>query len=1126
MTYPFDPELRERTTDRLYALLPELYRLRDFSDPNSEPKKSKQTAPGLEELYRFLHVVAAPLAEVRQGIEELHANLFVDTAADWALPYLAKLVELTLIFPDARANRRDLRSAVAFRRRKGTVNTLERLGNELSERIVATQEGFKLLLVSQDLDFLRPTHAIPSLVSPLIAEAATGPLDRHSHVVDIRPPTASSGRYHPRQITHWMHATALFPLRGGYPSSLPAAADPAFADRRFAFHPNGQMVPLRVRKEGPEDSLRTDLVRAEHFRASPARYFDQTGVSSARFSVRIAGLPAAVAGPEAIARLATTSPATEALARTRVAIRLLDFERKHRNDAVTLSVVAAPLVGLLPTLAGQQVRAQMAISESGAPVLPLPVGSNAVLAPPFVALLRVRRTAGAGTAFFAGGTFLLTSEDVEAERTSAVTDLAREGYLRGSLFVHVPPIRIHDGGGASGGRWLYLAADGSLFDAQTPAAANAGTAPDVPLQSATTLPAELVELGPHPAWPPLAPSHTQSPLVATPPAPWRSPAIVHGGNVLQRTGPNTVIVPLAPSPKALTFAIFHNGAFTPFMRVVWNGNDPTAATSFEVIGPAGVAATESLAAAAMGVFLDPQPGDPPVWGTLLDENDAEIVVRFESLVGGLILPPSEVVLTSATGNTTLVHLPELETAPVTVPWQQSLTRASEIVRIQEDGSTAWFGTYDLARRSYGQITPLREPSALVRRRLRQRTLCGWSNETGAPPFMPPTPSGCLDVDPEHGLFALAEADTLVAYPALVGPVNTPAVVTVDAQEGYSQHVGVRPAFRQPLLGQELAAPTRIVAGAGRYHDGARGALGRLPRHKTLNEAFTAIQAMGPHESEVIQIEDSATYEELLVWPSTVKRLVVQAAESERPIVRLIADVAAGAAPYDLLRLVGVGLSGNDVALPVCEVVELDFVSFLESEQVLSLPTVAEHVAHVAIRFSILGRLVAAGRDAITISDTVIDARGGAAIAASLATVSLERVTVVAAGLPAPPPGEQPWSVDVLVLSASETIFAQHVRALDRFHGCIRYSRVEPGSETPRRHRVVEEIPRFVSLDRADPAHVRLSERCPRSILVGAEDGSEMGAFQRTRLTQYSAAVRSRLVEFTPAGMRTGLVRMD
>ncbi|MBL8742249.1 MAG: hypothetical protein JNK04_14170, partial [Myxococcales bacterium] len=653
MTYPFDPELRERTTDRLYGLLPELYRLRDLGDSASEPKKAQQTTPGLEELYRFLHVVAAPLAEVRQSIEELHANLFVDTAADWALPYLAKLVDLTLVFPEARANRRDLRSAVAFRRRKGTVSTLERLGNELSERIVSTQEGFKLLLVSQDLDFLRPTHAMPSLVSPLIAEAATGPLDRHAHVVDIRPPTASSGRYHPRQITHWMHATALFPLREGYPASLPAAADPTFADRRFAFHPKGSMVPLRVRKDGPEDPLRTDLVRAEHFRRDPARYFDQTGVSSARFSVRISGLPAAVARAEAIARLASTAPASPALASSRVAIRLLEFERTGRSDAVTVSIVAAPVVGLLPTLAGSLVRGQMSIAENGAPVLPMPVGSNAALAAPFVALLRIRRTAGAGTAYFAGGTFLLTSEDIEARRASTVSDLAREGYLRGALFVRIPPIRVHDAGGASGGRWLYLAADGSLFDAQTQAAASAGTSPNVPLASATVLPAEVVEVGPHPAWPPLEPSHMQTPLVATPPAPWRSPAILHGSGVLQRSG-LSVIVPLAPSLKALTFAIFHQGAFTPFMRIVWSGNDPTAATTFEVIGPLGVAATESLAAAAMGVFLDPQAGDPPVWAALLDENDAEVVVRFESLVSGLILPPCEVVLTSATGNPTLV----------------------------------------------------------------------------------------------------------------------------------------------------------------------------------------------------------------------------------------------------------------------------------------------------------------------------------------------------------------------------------------------------------------------------------------------------------------------------------------
>jgi hypothetical protein len=1124
MPYPFDPEIRELVTDRLYKLLPELYRLRDFNDPVNEPKKWKQTEPGLEELYRFLYVVAAPLAEVRQSIDELHANLFVDTSADWALPYLAELVDLTLIFPEARANRRDLRSAVAFRRRKGTPDTLERLGNELSERIVATQEGFKLLLVSQDLDFLRPAHGIPSLVSPLIGEAATGPLDRHAHVVDIRPPTAQSGRYHPRQISHWMHATALFPLREGYPF-----ARPPNVDRRFHFYPLEEMVALRIRKERPDDPLRTDLVRAEHFRAEPWRYFDQTGLSAARFSVRLAGIPAGVARAERGARLASRLPAHPVLARTRVGVRLLDFDRSRRSDAVEIAVVAAPRAGLLPVLGAHEVRGTIAVAANGAPTFT--AGANTPLAAPFVALLQLRRPTGAGTAFFTGGTLMLSGEDVEAERESADTDLAREGYLRGALFVEIPPLWIEDAGGPNSGRWLYLAADGSLYDAQSPAAQNAGAAPDVPLASATQLPVTSVSVGPHPAWPPLQPSHVQTPLAAAPPAPWRSPVVLHGGSVLERNGGN--FDPLAaPTTMAITFAMFSQGAFTPFVRIVWNTSDPTSATAFEIIGPAGVATTEAQAAAALRVFLVPQPGDPPVWHVLQEQNDVEIVVRFESASTGILLPPCEVAFTTATGTTTLVHLPELESAAPTHAWASSLAFASRIVRVQEDGSTAFFGTYDVARPAYGRIAPLREPSPLLRRQVRQRTLCGWKNEVG-PQLVPPTPSGKLDIDPEHGLFALALADTLVAYPRLGGQTTAPAMVTVDAQEGYSQHLGVRPSFRQPLLGVELRTPTRFVLGGGRYHDGAPGSVGTSPRHETLAQALAAIQAMPPHELEVIQIEDSATYDGAIAWPTNITTLVIQSAEGERPLVRLPADVPSGAAQYELLRITGVGIAGvggvtPDVALPLCERIELDFVTIHDGEQLLTVPGPGEHVTHVAIRFSILGRLLAAGRDAISISDSVIDASNGLAVEATRATVSFERVTVVAdeGSLPPLGVGGPPLAVDVLVLSASEAVFDQAIRALDRFHGCIRYSRVEPGSETPRRHRVVEDEPRFVSRDRSHAAHLRLSERCPRSILVGAEDGSEMGAFHRTRLVQHTAAVHKRLVEFTPAGMRTGLIRMD
>jgi hypothetical protein len=86
--------------------------------------------------------------------------------------------------------------------------------------------------------------------------------------------------------------------------------------------------------------------------------------------------------------------------------------------------------------------------------------------------------------------------------------------------------------------------------------------------------------------------------------------------------------------------------------------------------------------------------------------------------------------------------------------------------------------------------------------------------------------------------------------------------------------------------------------------------------------------------------------------------------------------------------------------------------------------------------------------------------------------------------------------------------------------------VEPESLLPRRHRVTEDIPLFVTRDRTDPAHLRLSEVCPLSITRGAEDGSERGAFHGERFSQRGGALLTRLLEYTPAGLQTGLLRVD
>ena len=84
--WPYDESSRALIAQRLYALLPALYRVQD------EPPR------GREELRRFLEVLAAPLAVVRQNIEELHVDLFIDTASDEAFWSKREMVRPTLAY--------------------------------------------------------------------------------------------------------------------------------------------------------------------------------------------------------------------------------------------------------------------------------------------------------------------------------------------------------------------------------------------------------------------------------------------------------------------------------------------------------------------------------------------------------------------------------------------------------------------------------------------------------------------------------------------------------------------------------------------------------------------------------------------------------------------------------------------------------------------------------------------------------------------------------------------------------------------------------------------------------------------------------------------------------------------
>lgn len=115
--------------DRLYELLPAIYRIRDAEQ--GEPLKS------------LLRVIAEQVNLVEEDIARLYDNWFIETCEDWVVPYIADLVGYRPVHEagepgDVRSEqgrarnqilipRREVANTLRYRRRKGTLALLELL---------------------------------------------------------------------------------------------------------------------------------------------------------------------------------------------------------------------------------------------------------------------------------------------------------------------------------------------------------------------------------------------------------------------------------------------------------------------------------------------------------------------------------------------------------------------------------------------------------------------------------------------------------------------------------------------------------------------------------------------------------------------------------------------------------------------------------------------------------------------------------------------------------------------------------------------------------------------------------------------------------------------------------------
>jgi len=175
--------------DRLYQLLPAVYRMRD-----AEQKHALQA---------LLQVIAGQVNVVEDNIEQLYRNWFIETAEDWAVPYIADLIGYRPVLDAGRAStpgtaegrelnrilipRREVANTIRYRRRKGTLALLELLAGDVAGWPARAVEFFKLLGWNQHLDHLHLDRArTADLRRVERLDLLDSPFNRMAHSVDVR----------------------------------------------------------------------------------------------------------------------------------------------------------------------------------------------------------------------------------------------------------------------------------------------------------------------------------------------------------------------------------------------------------------------------------------------------------------------------------------------------------------------------------------------------------------------------------------------------------------------------------------------------------------------------------------------------------------------------------------------------------------------------------------------------------------------------------------------------------------------------------------------------------------------------------------------------------------------------
>jgi hypothetical protein len=176
----------------LFALLPAIHRIRDAELAEAE---GFERGP-LEELVALL---AEQLGIAEEGLEQLYDDLFIETCADWVVPYIGDLIGyqgLHQVVPKVASPRAEVAHTIALRRRKGTATVLEQLARDVTGWDARAVEYFQRLCATQYMNHPRPQALqAPDLRQEQALEWLGTAFETANRSVDVRRIETGRGRH-------------------------------------------------------------------------------------------------------------------------------------------------------------------------------------------------------------------------------------------------------------------------------------------------------------------------------------------------------------------------------------------------------------------------------------------------------------------------------------------------------------------------------------------------------------------------------------------------------------------------------------------------------------------------------------------------------------------------------------------------------------------------------------------------------------------------------------------------------------------------------------------------------------------------------------------------------------------